>query len=439
MAVIKVSSVFFGVSGFFGVSLRRALQQAKAGDTLLLAPGKYCPDTVCVEDIVIQAEHPGRGSIVCNSIMVRGRVRFEGVNLLVGGKDALKVLNNAELLVRNCALWAGGVETGITVESGRLKVENCQIHDCRRGISLLQGGKAAISHTELWACSEPAISVQESSEATVDRCKIHDSISNGISVGEGSVAAVRNTELWGCGKASDGLSAIYVGSGSRVSIEHCRLRDGCAGIRVRKGSVADVRNTDLSEFEKPAIYVEDATSVARILECVIHDTPSHAIRVLNEGTATIQRSDIHHALGDCPLIHVSSGAHATIESCKLHDTVPSGLCVKEGGSVDVRDTEFRECRNESVFATGRTTTVHMINCRFGAEIEIPVRLEDEAYAKCEGCRRDGIDDGSQSCLVEANAVLDWVPEGEEAEGERDNSVLAPNRDCDEFEFRHSWN
>ena len=51
-------------------------------------------------------------------------------------------------------------------------------------------------------------------------------------------------------------------------------------------------------------------------------------------TATIQRSDIHHALGDCPLIHVSIGAHATIESCKVHDTVPSGICVKEGGSVD---------------------------------------------------------------------------------------------------------
>ena len=58
--------------------------------------------------------------------MVRGSVCFEGVNLLVGGKDALKVLNNAELLVRNCALWAGGVETGITVESARLEVENSQ-------------------------------------------------------------------------------------------------------------------------------------------------------------------------------------------------------------------------------------------------------------------------------------------------------------------------
>ena len=187
MAVIKVSSVLFGVSGFFGVSLRRALQQAKAGDTLLLAPGKYCPDTVCVEDIVITAT-PGRGTIVCSSIMVRGRVCFEGVNLLVGGKDALKVSNNAELLVRNCALWAGGVETGISVECARLEVETSRIHDCRRGISLMQGSKARISHTELWACSEPAISVQESSEATIDRCKIHDSISNGISVGEGSVA-----------------------------------------------------------------------------------------------------------------------------------------------------------------------------------------------------------------------------------------------------------
>ena len=195
MAVIKVSS------GFFGVSLRRALQQAKAGDTLLLGPGKYCPDTVWIEDLIIQAERPGEGAIICNSIMVRGCVRFEGVNLFVGGKDALRVLNNAELFVQNCALWAGGVKTGITVEGARLEVENCKIHDCQRGIIMLQGSKALIRRSELWACSKPAISVQESSEATVDRCKIHDSISNGISVGEGSVAAVRNTELWGMRKS----------------------------------------------------------------------------------------------------------------------------------------------------------------------------------------------------------------------------------------------
>ena len=235
------------------------------------------------------------------------------------------------------------------------------------------------------------------------------------------------------------LIAIYVGSGSRISIEHCRLHDGCAGIRVRKGSVADVRNTDLSEFEKPAVYVEDASSVARIVECVIHDNPSHAIRVLNEGNATIRGSDIHHALGAYSLIHVSTGAHATIDCCKIHDTGPSGLFVKEGGSAEVRDTEFRECRNESVFATGRTTTVHMINCRFGAEIDIPVRLEDEAHAKLEGCRRDGIEDGAQSIVVTTNATLDWIPEECEAEGERDDSVPAPNRTFDQFEFRHSLN
>lgn len=179
--------------------------------------------------------------------------------------------------------------------------------------------------------------------------------------------------------------------------------------------------------------------VSTIVECVIHDNPGHAIRVLNEGTATVRRSDIHHALGAYPLIHVSGGAHATIDCCKIHDTGPSGLCVKEGGTAEVRDTEFRECRNQAVFATGRTTNVHMINCRFGAEIDIPVRLEDEAHAKLEGCKRDGIDDGAQSIVVKTNATLDWIPEECEAEGERGDSVQAPNRDCDEFEFRHSWN
>ncbi|MBV8226492.1 MAG: right-handed parallel beta-helix repeat-containing protein, partial [Verrucomicrobia bacterium] len=370
---------------------------------------------------------------------IRGRVHLEGVNLLVGGRDALKVLKNAELFVRDCGLWAGGVETGFTVECARLELENCKIHDCREGISLLQGSKALISNTELWACSEAAISVQESSEATIDRCNIHDSISNGISVGEGSVADVRNTDLWGCGKSPEGLSLIYVGSGSRAWIEHCRMHDGFTGIRVRKGSLADVRNTDLSVFEKPAIYVEDAGSVATIVECVIHDNPSNAIRILNEGKATIQRSDIHNALDGYPLIHVSTGAHAMIDRCKIHDTGPSGLHLQEGGSAEVRDTEFRECREESVFLTGRTTTVHMINCRFGAEIDISVRLEDEAHAKLEGCKRDGIDDGSQSFLVNTNATLDWVPEECVTEGQQDVSVPAANRNYDEFEFRHSLN
>jgi SpoVK/Ycf46/Vps4 family AAA+-type ATPase len=415
MAVIKVSS------GFFGVPLWRALQQAKAGDTLLLAPGKYSPDTVCIENLVIQAERPGEGAIICNSIRVRGRVHLEGVNLLVGGRDALKVLKNAELFVRDCGLWAGGVETGFTVECARLELENCKIHDCREGISLLQGSKALISNTELWACSEAAISVQESSEATIDRCKIHDSISNGINVGGGSVADVRNTDLWECGKSPEGLSLIYVASGARASIEHCRMHDGFTGIRVSEGSVADVRNTDLSAFEKPAVYVEDATSVATIVDCVIHDTPSHAIRVLNDGKATIQRSDIRHTLDGYPVIHVSTGAHAAIEYCKINDTDAIGIYVKERGTAEVRDTEFRECRKDAVFATGRTTTVHMINCRFGAEIAIPVHLEDEAHAKLEGCKLDGIDDGSQSFMVKTNAVLDWIPECI-AEGQTSNSV-----------------
>jgi hypothetical protein len=47
----------------------------------------------------------------------------------------------------------------------------------------------------------------------------------------------------------------------------------------------------------------------------------------------------------------------------------------------------------------------MIACRFGAQVGIPIYLEDGAYVKAEGCKIP-----KESCLVKSDALLDLALE-----------------------------
>jgi Right handed beta helix region len=391
MAVIKVSC------GFFGGSLMEALEQAKAGDTLLVAPGKYCHETLRLENITLKSEIPG-AAVIFDSVVVLGKVHLEGINLR--GRRTSPVWKRAQLFMRRCGVLDGGVKTGISTDCGaQLKVENCKIH---AGISLLERSRAAITNTEFEGSSEPAILIDGDSAATIDCCQIHDSGSNGIFV-TGGVAEVRNSELWECGKSSRGYSLIYVRRGSQACIEHCRMHDGVTGVRVDEGGLAEVRNSEFWAFGTLAIGIQHPASIGTIVDCLIHDNAGNGIRVRDGAKVRIQGCDLHNPVEAYPLIHVGSGAHATLDGCKVHDTRPSGICVQEGGTVEVRDTDFWACRQRAVYATDRATAVHVIDCRFGSEVAIPIYLEGEAYGKAEKCEIP-----RESCAVRSGSVLDFV-------------------------------
>ena len=324
-----------------------ALEQAKAGDTLLVAPGKYCHETLRLENITLKSEIPG-AAVIFDSVVVLGKVHLEGINLR--GRRTSPVWKRAQPFMQRCCVLDGGVKTGISADCGaQLKVENCKIH---AGISLLEGSRAAITNTEFEGCSEPAILIDGDSAATIDCCQIHDSGSNGIFV-TGGVAEVRNSEFWAFGTL--------------------------------------------------AIGIQHPASVGTIVDCLIHENAGNGIRVRDGAKVRIQGCDLHHPVEAYPLIHVGSGAHATLDGCKVHDTRPSGICVQEGGTVEVRDTDFWACRQRAVYATDRATAVHVINCRFGSEVAIPIYLEDEAYGKAEKCEIP-----RESCAVRSGSVLDLV-------------------------------
>jgi hypothetical protein len=61
----------------------------------------------------------------------------------------------------------------------------------------------------------------------------------------------------------------------------------------------------------------------------------------------------------------------------------------------------------------------MFNCRFGAQVPVPVCLEDGAYVRVEGCKLP-----EKSFLVK-NAVLDLVPDltcDDTGEGQQSDSI-----------------
>jgi hypothetical protein len=78
MAVIKVSC------GFFGGSLMEALEQAKAGDTLLVAPGKYCHETLRLENITLKSEIPG-AAIILILLSFLEKFTWRGLTCVAGG------------------------------------------------------------------------------------------------------------------------------------------------------------------------------------------------------------------------------------------------------------------------------------------------------------------------------------------------------------------
>ena len=77
MGIIRVSC------GLFGGSLMQALEQAKAGDTLLLAPGKYYHERLLLENVTLRAETPGEAKVIFNSVLVLRKFTWRG-SLCVG-------------------------------------------------------------------------------------------------------------------------------------------------------------------------------------------------------------------------------------------------------------------------------------------------------------------------------------------------------------------
>jgi hypothetical protein len=160
---------------------------------------------------------------------------------------------------------------------------------------------------------------------------------------------------------------------------------------------------------KSSIIIRGTTSVATITECRIRDNRCD-IWVDEEANATIRCSEIDQG------IWVTNGAHVAIDRCKIHDSA-SCICLSVGSTAEVRDTELSAWSESAVWAKGRSTIVHMINCRFGTPVPcdfywipspddclepVVVRLENQAYLKAEGCNLP-----EESCLVK-NAVLDLV-------------------------------
>jgi Right handed beta helix region len=432
MGIIRVSC------GLFGGSLMQALEQAKAGDTLLLAPGKYYHEGLRLENVTLRAEIPGEAKVIFNSVLVLGEVHLEGI-VLRGTKYSLV----PRLFMQKCYPMPRELKRHIIANrAARLQVENCTIH---AGIGLLEGSCGAFANTEMRGFSLAALAIDEASKATIDRCKIHDS-TNGICIDRGGFAEVRNTEIWGMRKPaihiedptsvatfvdcvirdnfSNGVlvynegmvtlegtvirqsagerTLIHVEKGAHAAINRCKIHDTPGpGICVIDGGVGEVRDTEVWACGRSSITIRGAKSVGTITDCRIRDNPGNAIRVRDEARATIRCSEIDHSLNDYPLIFVANGAHAAIDRCKVHDTA-WGICVQIGASSEVRETEMWACRGSAVVATGRSTTVRMFNCRFDAQVRVPVCLEDGAYLRAEGCNLP------EKSLLVKNAVLDLV-------------------------------
>jgi hypothetical protein len=188
----------------------------------------------------------------------------------------------------------------------------------------------------------------------------------------GSRAAIADTEM-----RAFSAAALSIDGGSKATIDRCKIHESTNGICIDRGGVAEVRNTEMCAIRKPAIHIEDPTSVATFVDCVIRDNLGNAIVVQNEGKVTIEGTEIRHSADAFTLIHIERGAQAAINRCKIHDTLGPGICVIDGGIGEFRDTEVWACSRSSITIRGAKSVGTITDCRFVTIPAMPYACETE--------------------------------------------------------------
>lgn len=333
MAIIEVKKGWLG-----GNNLSDALVQARAGDTIEIAPGSYDVGGINLphQGLTIRAKVPNTVDLT-GGFIVTGKVQLENLSIQRVGGNAVYVKGGGHALLSNCTLSNSGEEYPVVgIEKSSAEIKNCKIHDTpSNGISVWGGGRAEIIQCELWGCGESAIETQGTNSSLLVRDSvIRDTQKSGISVHTQAQAVIEGSDFKGCRWV-----ALNFSSGAQGKVLSSNIHDTQAPcIYVLEGSQVEIVQCELLGCDGATISVSDARTSLLVRRSVIRNDVSYCV-IATQAQVVIEGCDISGGT-TYPALCFYKGAQGKVCTSKIHDTSSNGVLVKEGGRAEVIQCEL---------------------------------------------------------------------------------------------------
>ncbi|MFI1052194.1 right-handed parallel beta-helix repeat-containing protein [Streptomyces griseoruber] len=424
-------------------TIARALDEARDGALILLAPGRYeeslvisravtlSADTTTPGEVRVHAAHGSAVTVDAEAVRLtgltlsgsdpdapvldvrRGQADLDGCAVTGHAWAAVLAWNGGRLAVRDCrmtnTLGAGIVVTSpeggtventtvtdsgssavVVAERGRLTLRDCELTGARgNGVCVNGQGDALVENTRIARTAKPAIVVEQEARAELIGLTVTGSeMLDAYLTGSGKIA------VSDCAFTGSADGAVHIGAGAAPVLRGVAISDAAGhGLRVAKG--ARTRADDCEITRTPlGVVVEDGG--AAVFSGLTVRGAAQAAAVVTGGTATAEFEQLT-VTGGAGGLRALDGARLTVRGGEITTADGDGLEVAGGGSGQISELLLRAVGGCGISVTGASSvTVDSATLRdcgtgvaVGTDGELTIRDSEISAAAGDGVRVQG--------------------------------------------------
>jgi WD40 repeat protein len=278
------------------LSISAAVKNGRAGDRIVVKPGRYVEDIVIdkeveivgdgpVEEIIIESSHSACIHMRAKSARIRG-ITLRGVAKPAAGEGFAVEITYGKLILENCQITSpAGSCIAVHGADSQPEVRHCQISQARRaGLRIWDKAGGTFENCCLFENGADAVEVSEAANPNLIKCQIH---------------------------ATDQQNAVVV-QDAAGKFEHCEISGGA--VDLKPNSQPRLRRCSIHGGRSSGVLIS-ADSDATFDDCEIRSQDQAAVQFLGAGKAVFK---------DCQMLSpkfggvtARPGASATLENCKI--------------------------------------------------------------------------------------------------------------------------
>jgi len=378
MATIEVKKGLFGE-----VTLADALKRARAGDHVVLAPGIY-PAVRVDKAVQISGRKPNTVRVI-GQLVVAAKVSLKNLDLVIkdgsGNDPVLRVEADGDVALSDCEISGNGY--GV-ISNGSLSMVRCRIFNLSGSGIDIQSGKARVENCEFWNCAGPAVAGCGADVLLqMHNSRVHDTGMNAVSLSNGARGLIENSRLRDCGAE---FPAVSLNSAARGELLNCKIHDTPGtGIAVKEAAQAFVDGCELWACGREAVSVDGTASRISLKSTLIHNTEG-CLWAGNGADVLAEDCEFRDVGEDCHAVLFSSNSTGKLCKVTIQDIGQTGLAVGGQSKVEVESSGFEECGDYGVTVCDPCSLVSLIDCTLRANTPAPIVSRDAGMAIVHSCQ-----------------------------------------------------
>jgi len=288
-------------------TINTALQQAKAGDRIVVKTGLYRENLVINKTIELIAEGSpvieSSGDSHCilmqaDSAVVRG-FTLQG-RAKVEDKKVTVYVPQGQLVLEHCDITSDSLScVEAKGKSSHVILRECKIHDSKdgAGVFIYEQATGQLEDCDIFGNAFAGVEIKTGGNPVIRRCQIHDGKVGGVYVYENGSGTLEDCDIFGNAKAGVGIR-----EGGNPVIRRCQIHDGKqSGVLVCENGSGTLEDCDIFGNANAGVAISEGGNPV-IRRCIIRNSHTvwqlifsikyKAIWVYNNGRGTVEDCDL---------------------------------------------------------------------------------------------------------------------------------------------------